>query len=118
MNRLPILTGQMKAGACDWAVEGKGGTEGFREWGKTGKKRRQKKRRGKEDGAESDGLEQPQVARDLLAGEQSSVVINPPNLGVQLINILTELCVFARTYWGWGFTTRQHNTNSCSAWWH
>jgi hypothetical protein len=32
--------------------------------------------------------------KDLIAGEQSSVVANLPNLGVQLINIVTELCVF------------------------
>ena len=31
MNLLPILTGQIKARACDWAVEGKGGAGGFRE---------------------------------------------------------------------------------------
>ena len=30
VNLLPILTGQIKARACDWAVEGKGGAGGFR----------------------------------------------------------------------------------------
>lgn len=30
MNLLPILTGQIKAKACDWAVEGKGGSGGLR----------------------------------------------------------------------------------------
>ena len=31
------------------------------------------------------------VARDLIAGEQSSVVVYLLNLGVQIVNILTEL---------------------------
>ena len=31
MTRLPILTDQIKARACDWAVEGKGEAGGFRE---------------------------------------------------------------------------------------
>ena len=29
MNLLPILAGQIKTRACDWAVEGKGGAGGF-----------------------------------------------------------------------------------------
>jgi hypothetical protein len=29
VNIFPILTGQMKAGVCDWAVEGKGGMGGL-----------------------------------------------------------------------------------------
>ena len=73
MNLLPILTGQIKTRACDWAVEGKGGTGGFRE----GEKGRRTDRGGEmkmeeekvEDGAEPHGLEKPQVARDLTAGE-------------------------------------------------
>ena len=40
MNLLPILTGQIKARACDWAVEGKGGAGDFREWTKRGKERK------------------------------------------------------------------------------
>jgi hypothetical protein len=39
------------------------------------------KRRWKEDGAEPQGLEKPQVARDLIAEEYGSVVVNLPNLG-------------------------------------
>ena len=31
VNLLPILTGQIKANTCDWAVEGKGVAGGFRE---------------------------------------------------------------------------------------
>jgi hypothetical protein len=48
----------------------------------------------KEDGAEPHGLEKPQVARDRIAGEEISVVVDLPNLGIQLINIITEMCVF------------------------
>ena len=33
MNLLPILTGRIKARACDWAVEGKGGMGSLREEG-------------------------------------------------------------------------------------
>lgn len=33
LNLLPILTVQIKARADDWAVEGKGGTDGLRERG-------------------------------------------------------------------------------------
>jgi hypothetical protein len=35
VNLLPILTGQIKARACDWTVEGKGRAGGLREWGKS-----------------------------------------------------------------------------------
>jgi hypothetical protein len=31
VNLLPIFNGQIKAKACDWAVEGKGGAGSFRE---------------------------------------------------------------------------------------
>ena len=55
--------------------------------------KRQRKRQWKEDGAEPQGLEKWEVARDLKAGKQSSVVVDLPNLGVQLINIIIELCV-------------------------
>ena len=65
MNLLPILTGQIKARACDWAVEGKGGAGGFRE----GERERKRKRRWKEGEAKLHGLEEPQVARSLIAGE-------------------------------------------------
>ena len=33
-------------------------------------------------------------------------MVDLPNLGVQLINIITELCVFAQAYWGWRLTSR------------
>jgi hypothetical protein len=90
VNLLPILTGQIKAKACDWAVEGKGGSGGFREWEKRGKETEEEEVEG--DGAGPHGLEKPQVAKDLRAGEWSSVVVYLPNLGMQLINIVTELC--------------------------
>ena len=44
------------------------------------------------DGAKTQGLEKPQVARDPIAGEYSTVVVDLPNIVVQIINI-TELCV-------------------------
>jgi hypothetical protein len=47
----------------------------------------------KKDGKELCGLEKLQGARDFISGEQSSVVIYLPNLDVQLINIITNLCV-------------------------
>ena len=60
--------------------------------------RTQRKRRWKENGAEPHGPENLQIARDLMTGEESSVVLNLPNLRVQLANIVTELCVFAQAY--------------------
>jgi hypothetical protein len=33
--KLLILTGQIKATVCDWAMGGKGGAGDFREWGKS-----------------------------------------------------------------------------------
>jgi hypothetical protein len=47
---------------------------------------------GVEDGADPCVVEEPQVVRAFIAGQQSSVVVYLPNLGLQLINILTELC--------------------------
>ena len=55
LNLLSILTGQIKARACDWAMEGEGGTGGIRE--KRGERGEEKRRRYKEDGAEPHGLE-------------------------------------------------------------
>lgn len=46
-----------------------------------------------EDGAQPHGLEEPHVSRDLIAGEQRSAVVNLPNLGGQLINVIIDLCV-------------------------
>ena len=78
MSLLPILTGQIKARAYDWAVEEKGGAGNVREGerggrreklGDRGERGRRRKRRWKEDGAEPHDLEEPQVARDLITGE-------------------------------------------------
>ena len=77
MNLLPILTGQIKARACDWAVEGKGGAGSLR--GERGRRKRDRERKMEEeeveDGAEPPrGPEEPQVARDLISGGLSSAV--------------------------------------------
>jgi hypothetical protein len=61
------------------------------------------------------GREKPQVARDAIAGELSSVVVNLPNLGLQLINIITGLCVSAQ---GWRFTVTAACSEQFSNWWH
>ena len=53
---------------------------------------RLKKRRWKENRSETHGLEKPQVIRDLIAGEYSSVVVDLPNVGTQHVFILIELC--------------------------
>lgn len=64
MNLLPIVTGQIKTRACGWAMEGEGGTEGF----KRGRREAEEEER-EEDGAGPRGPEKPQVTRDLIAGE-------------------------------------------------
>ena len=63
MNLLPILTGQIKTRACDWAMKGKVGLEVLESGGRT------EERSWKKDGAEPHGLEKPHVTRDLIAGE-------------------------------------------------
>jgi hypothetical protein len=91
VNLLPILKDQREARACDWAVEGKGGAGSSRE---ERKGRWKMEEEGEEDGAEVHGLEKSQVAKDLIAGEESSVVVDLPHLGIQLINTVTGLWVF------------------------
>ena len=54
MKRLPILTGQIKARACDWAVEGKGGAGSFREGEEGGEGDKEMEER-KEDGERRGG---------------------------------------------------------------
>ena len=44
MNILPILTGQIKARAYGWTMEGKGGGGGFRKLGRDMNKRRRKRK--------------------------------------------------------------------------
>ena len=56
--------------------------------GKRERQRRQRKRRWKEDGAEPHGLEEPQVTRDFIAGQESSEMVYLCNLSVHLVIIL------------------------------
>jgi len=65
VNPSLTLIGQIKARACDWAIEEKGGVESFGE----GEREEDRKKRWKEDGAETCGLEEPKVKRDLIVGE-------------------------------------------------
>lgn len=76
-------------------MEGIGGTGRFREEGREREMRQGMKREEEEveDRAQPHGLEEPHVSRDLIAGEQRSAVVNPPNLGGQLINTIIDLCV-------------------------
>jgi hypothetical protein len=46
----------------------------------------------KESGAEACGSEKLQGRRDLIDGEDGSVVVDVPNIGMQLVFILIELC--------------------------
>ena len=77
MNLLHNLTGQIKAKACDWAVEGKGKAESFRERERKGERtmrdwgwKERMEEEELEDGADPHGLEEPQLARDLTDGER------------------------------------------------
>ena len=80
MNLLPILTCQIKARACDEAVEGKGGAGSFRE-GERGRSKRDNETEGwrerkmeeeeVEDGAEPRNPEELQVAKDVIAGDRA-----------------------------------------------
>lgn len=69
------------------------GAEKF--WGEGGEeeKKGQGRRRWKKNGAETHGLEKPQVIKNLMNGEYSSVVVELPNLGPQLVFILIKLCL-------------------------
>jgi hypothetical protein len=71
-----ILIGQIKARACDWEVEGKVELEVLEKEKEERKGRRdrgwmEKKMAEEEvgDGTDPHGLEEPQVARDFIAGE-------------------------------------------------
>jgi hypothetical protein len=57
-----------------------------------------------EDGADPRELEEPQVAGDFIAGQQSSEVVYLSNLSVQLVIILLGCVFFAWASWGWRFT--------------
>ena len=64
-----------------------GGAEGFGRERERGQWRTEK-----EVEAEAHGLEKPQVLRGLLYGKDGRVAVDLPNLGAQLVFILTELC--------------------------
>ena len=49
-------------------------------------------RRGRWRGTGVEALEKPQVIRGLTDGEDGNAVLDLPNLGVQLVFILIELC--------------------------
>lgn len=64
MSLLPSYW-SIKAGACDCAVEGKGGTGGLREWGQVqGEGEKEEKAK-----MEQSGQEKLQVAKGPIAGE-------------------------------------------------
>jgi hypothetical protein len=50
------------------------------------------------------GLEKPQVIRDVIDRKYNNIAIDRPNLGVQLVLILS-CASFTWTYLGWKFTT-------------
>ena len=56
MNVLPILNGQIKTRACDWAVEEKGGAGGFRE-GEEREEERERRRQRRERKTEEEEME-------------------------------------------------------------
>lgn len=47
-------------------------------------------------GSEPHSLEKLKAARGLIIGELISIMRDLPNLGIELINILTEFCVLYR----------------------
>lgn len=55
---------------------------------------------GEGGGGEACGLEKTQVIRDLINGDYSSIVVDLPNLGVQFIFILIELCFLCTGLFG------------------
>lgn len=84
MNLLPILTSQIKARTCDWEMEEKGRIEGFEEW--------RKKNGGRKGGRKMEQNHWPEE----VTSNNCSVVVYLPNVGVLLINIVTELCDFCK----------------------
>ena len=71
-----------------------GGAEGFgREREREGRRRRWRESR------EASGLEKLQILWDLIDGEDGSVAVDLPNLGVQLVFILTELFSLPGLIW-------------------
>jgi hypothetical protein len=88
---------KIKARASDWVEKGEGGAEGFGREEERGRWRTEEEEEGK--WSRSTSLEKLQVLRGLLHGEDGTVVVDLPNLGTQLVFILS--CVFiARDYLG------------------
>ena len=106
-----ILISQIRLEPVIGAVEGGGGVESFREGRERGeeeRKRRRRKRGGggeeegrgswgngqkmeEEDEPESRGLKEPQVAMDIIEGQQSNQCrVHLPHLDVQLVSISIE----------------------------
>lgn len=87
------------------------GAEKF--WGEGGEeeKKGQGRRRWKKNGAETHGLEKPQVIKNLMNGEYSSVVVELPNVGTQHVFILIELCFHCLDIFGRRFTATDHIIN-------
>ena len=56
----------------------------------------QRRMRKKKSGAEAQGLENLQVLRGLIDGEDGSVAVDLPNIGTQHGFILIELCFHCR----------------------
>lgn len=77
-------------------MEGEGGTGGLRRREEEGEKEGGGRTGGSQYGAEPHSLEKLQAARGLIIGELISIMRDLPNLGTELINILTELCVLYR----------------------
>lgn len=80
----PSPTGQIKSRAVDWTVEVYGGPGHIKE--KTEEEEVEEEVKGRHD------LEKHKVARGLIVRELISIVIDLSNLGIQIINIITELC--------------------------
>ena len=54
----------------------------------------------KKSGAEAHGLEKLQILRGLIDVEDGSVEVDMPNLGIQHVIILIELCFHGRDIFG------------------
>jgi hypothetical protein len=96
INLLPMLICKIKARADDWAEKGRWSWKLRERRRRHGRERGWQRRKWKESRAEAHGLENPQVLRGLIDGEDGSVGIDLANLGSQIIFILIELCFHCR----------------------
>jgi hypothetical protein len=98
------LSRKREGGAESWEREEGGGGERRRRSGREkkedGRESGWRRRRWKESRAEVHDLEKPQVLRGLIDGKNGSVVVDLPNLGVQVVFILIELCFHCRSIYG------------------